>query len=154
MNYHFKLHKENPGYWAECCELEGCNTEGDSLEEVQKACEEALDVYLYEPEHSTEAEGRGSPPDNSERNIPLPDETLEGKKGIIKIAVDPQRAFAILLRNYRLNAHMTQKQISEMLGMKNLYSYQRLEKRSNPTLSIINKIHTKFPEIKLENLLS
>jgi predicted RNase H-like HicB family nuclease/DNA-binding XRE family transcriptional regulator len=139
MNYHFKLHKEILGYWAECCELDGCNTEGDSLEEVQKACEEALDVYLYEP-------------DNSERIIPLPDEALDGKRGIIKIMADPQRAFAILLKNHRLNAHMTQKQVSEMLGMKNIYSYQRLEKKSNPSLSMINKIHTKFPEIKLEYL--
>jgi hypothetical protein len=75
--------------------LEGCNTERDSLKEVRKACEETLDVYFYEP-------------DTTERIIPLPDETLDGKKGIIKIATDPQRAFAILLKNYRLNAHMSQ----------------------------------------------
>jgi transcriptional regulator with XRE-family HTH domain len=47
---------------------------------------------------------------------------------------------------------MTQKQVAEMLRMKNIYSYQRLEKRSNPTLTIINKIHTIFPEIKLNYL--
>ena len=33
--------------------------------------------------------------------------------------------------------------------MKNIYSYQRLEKRSNPTLSLIKKIHHIFPEINL-----
>jgi transcriptional regulator with XRE-family HTH domain len=48
---------------------------------------------------------------------------------------------------------MTQKQAAEMMGMKNVYSYQRLEKKSNPTLSIMKKIHLVFPEIKLENLL-
>jgi transcriptional regulator with XRE-family HTH domain len=42
---------------------------------------------------------------------------------------------------------MTQKQVAEMLGMKNIYSYQRLEKRSNPTLTIINKIHTIFQKL-------
>ncbi|AEF86620.1 conserved hypothetical protein [Treponema primitia ZAS-2] len=67
MNYHFKLHKETIGYWAERCELKGCNTEGDSMEEIKKACKEALDVYLYEP-------------DNSERIIPLPNDTLDGGK--------------------------------------------------------------------------
>ncbi|MDR1909205.1 MAG: type II toxin-antitoxin system HicB family antitoxin [Spirochaetaceae bacterium] len=139
MHYHFKLHKEKNGYWAECCELEGCLTEGDTLEEVNHNCKEALDVYLYEP-------------DESERPFPLPDESLKDKKNIIRVMVEPQRALAILLRNHRLNAKMTQKQVAELLGMKNLYSYQRLEKKSNATLHLINKIHTIFPEIKLEYL--
>jgi transcriptional regulator with XRE-family HTH domain len=47
---------------------------------------------------------------------------------------------------------MTQKQAAGMLGMKNVYSYQRLEKKSNPTLNIIKKIHNVFPEIKLNYL--
>ena len=33
MEYHFKIHKEKNGYWAECIELSGCNTQGDTLEE-------------------------------------------------------------------------------------------------------------------------
>ncbi|GMO49674.1 MAG: hypothetical protein Pg6C_12540 [Treponemataceae bacterium] len=73
MNYHFRLHKEDIGYWAECCELEGCVTQGDTLEEIYAACEEALDVYLYEP-------------DNSERIVPLPDKTLDGRENIIQVA--------------------------------------------------------------------
>ena len=139
MNYHFKLHKENNGYWAECCELEGCVTEGDSLEEVKAACEEALDVYLYTP-------------DSSDRVFPLPDEILDNEKDLLKIRVEPQRAFAVLLRNYRLNSNITQKQAAKMLGMKNTYSYQRLEKKSNPTLNIMNKIYTVFPDVKLTYL--
>jgi predicted RNase H-like HicB family nuclease/DNA-binding XRE family transcriptional regulator len=139
MNYHFKLHKEKDGYWAECCELEGCVTQGDTIKEINNNCKEALDVYLYEP-------------GESERTFPLPDESLDEKKNIIKITVEPKRALAILLRNYRLNANMTQKQVAEMLGMKNIYSYQRLEKESNATLNIINRIHNVFPEIRLEYL--
>jgi len=42
MYYHFKIHKEPDGYWAECIELEGCVTQGDSLDELQKNMEEAL----------------------------------------------------------------------------------------------------------------
>jgi predicted RNase H-like HicB family nuclease len=60
---------------------------------------------------------------------------------------------AVLLRNYRINSNMTQKQVAEMRGMKNIYSYQRLEKKSNPTLAIINKTHTIFPDINLNYLL-
>jgi len=136
MYYHFKSHKEGNGYWAECCELDGCVTQGDTLEELYGFCEEALNLYLEEP-------------GDSKIIFPLPDETLDSNKRLIKIAADPEIALAVLLRNYRLNAKMTQKQVAELLGMKNIYSYQRLERKSNPTLSIINKIHTVFPEIKL-----
>ncbi|UYT07174.1 XRE family transcriptional regulator [Treponema denticola] len=45
-----------------------------------------------------------------------------------------------------------QKQVSEKLGMKNVYSYQRLEKKSNPSLQMIKKITSIFPAIKLEML--
>jgi predicted RNase H-like HicB family nuclease len=141
MYYHFIIHKENNGFWAECCELEGCLTQGDTLEELYKMCAEALNLYLDEPS-------------DSKIIFPLPDEVLDNNKKLAKIIVKPEIAFALLLRNYRLNSNMTQKQVAEMLGMKNIYSYQRLEKKSNPTLSIINKIHTIFPEIKLNYLFN
>jgi predicted RNase H-like HicB family nuclease/DNA-binding XRE family transcriptional regulator len=138
MYYHFEAHKEGSGYWAECCELEGCVTQGESREELYTFCEEALNLYLEEP-------------NDSKITFPLPDEKLD-RKNLIKIPVEPEIALAVLLRNHRLNAKMTQKQVAEMLGMKITYSYQRLEKKSNPTLSIINKIHTVFPEIELNYL--
>jgi predicted RNase H-like HicB family nuclease/DNA-binding XRE family transcriptional regulator len=139
MYYHFKVHTEGSGYWAECCELDGCVTQGDSLEDLYKFCEEALNLYLEEP-------------NDSKIIFPLPNEILDNNKRLVKIPVEPEIALAVLLRNYRLNAKMTQKQVAEMLGMKNIYSYQRLERKSNPTLSIINRIHTIFPEIKLNYL--
>jgi predicted RNase H-like HicB family nuclease/DNA-binding XRE family transcriptional regulator len=139
MYYHFKIHREGNGYWAECCELDGCVTQGDTLDELYRSCEEALNLYLEEP-------------GDSKIIFPLPDEAFDDNKKLIKITVNPEIALAVLLRNYRLNAKMTQKQVAEMLGMKNIYSYQRLERKSNPTLSIINKIHTIFPEIELNYL--
>ncbi len=139
MTYHFTSHKEPNGYWAECCELEGCVTQADTLEELYASCEESLNLYLEEPKDTKVV-------------FPLPDETLNSKKNLIKAAVEPEIALAVLLRYYRSNADMTQKQAAEILGMKNVYSYQRLEKRSNPTLAIIKKIHALFPEIKLECL--
>jgi predicted RNase H-like HicB family nuclease len=36
MNYNLKIHSEDNRYWAECIELKGCNTQGDSLEELIK----------------------------------------------------------------------------------------------------------------------
>jgi predicted RNase H-like HicB family nuclease len=139
MYYHFKTHREGNGYWAECLELDGCVSQGDTLKELRGFCEEALNLYLEEP-------------GDSKIIFPLPDETLDKNKKLIKIPVEPEIALAVLLRNYRLNVKMTQKQAAEMLGMKNTYSYQRLERKSNPTLSIISRIHTIFPEIELNYL--
>jgi predicted RNase H-like HicB family nuclease/DNA-binding XRE family transcriptional regulator len=140
MKYHFKVHKEKAGFWAECLELNGCITQADTQEELYKNGEEALNLFLEEPI-------------DSKIIFPLPDTSLDIEKNIIEIQVEPEIALAVLLRNHRLNSNMTQKQVAEMLGMKNIYSYQRLEKKSNPTLTIINKIHTIFPEIELNYLL-
>ncbi len=139
MNYHFHVHKENNGFWAECCELSGCVAEADTLEELKEECKESLNLYLEEPSDSKVV-------------FPLPENELDSNKKILSIAVEPEIALAVLLRYYRSNSRMTQKQVSEKLGMKNVYSYQRLEKKSNPTLNIMKKIHIVFPEIKFEYL--
>jgi predicted RNase H-like HicB family nuclease len=139
MKYHFKIHVEKNGFWAECSELDGCITQADNREELYTNCEEALNLFLEEPK-------------DSKIIFSLPNDLLDDEKDILKIQVEPEIALAVLLRNYRINSNMTQKQAAEMLGMKNIYSYQRLEKKSNPTLNIINKIHTIFPEIELNYL--
>lgn len=137
MNYHFKINEDSEGFWAECCELKGCLTQAKTLEILKESCSEALNLYLEEP-------------NDSKMVFPLPDGSLDSNKKLIKVSVEPELALAVLLRFYRSNSKLTQKQVSELLGMKNLYSYQRLEKKSNPTLNIIKKIHSVFPEIKLE----
>jgi predicted RNase H-like HicB family nuclease len=105
MKYHFKVHKERAGFWAECLELNGCITQADTQEELYENCEEALNLFLEEPI-------------DSKIIFPLPDTSLDIKKNIIEIQVEPEIALAVLLRNYRLNSNMTQKQVAEMLGMK------------------------------------
>jgi predicted RNase H-like HicB family nuclease len=139
VNYHFKIHKEKNGYWAECCELDGSLTQGNTLEELQQSCKEALNLYLEEPA-------------DSKILFPLPNKALDKDSRLKKVEVDPDLALAVLLRNHRLAAKITQKQAAQKLGMKSLYSYQRLEKRSNPTLNIIKKIHSLFPQIELKYL--
>ena len=54
MKYHFKVHKEKKGFWAQCIELAGCVTEADSMEELQKNMQEALNLYVEEPKDSKE----------------------------------------------------------------------------------------------------
>ena len=52
MVYHFKVHKESNGYWAECIELKACVTQADTYNKLLKNMEAALNLYLDEPEFS------------------------------------------------------------------------------------------------------
>ncbi len=140
MMYHFKVHEEEDGLWAECAELPGCRTQAETRDELTTACGESLNLYLEEPQ-------------DSKIVFPLPNEVLDADPSFLGIEVKPELALAVLLRFHRRNSRLTQKQVAVMLGMKNLYSYQRLEKRSNPTLTLIKKIHRIFPEIRLEELV-
>ena len=47
---------------------------------------------------------------------------------------------------------LSQKEVADMIGLKNLYSYQRLEspKSANPALLTISKIKQIFPDLKLD----
>jgi predicted RNase H-like HicB family nuclease len=40
------IEKDEFGYYAYCPELEGCHTQGDSLDEVLKNIKEAVELYL------------------------------------------------------------------------------------------------------------
>jgi len=40
------IEKDENGYYAYCPELEGCQTQGDSLEEVLSNIKEAAELYL------------------------------------------------------------------------------------------------------------
>ena len=138
MLYHFRIYKEKTGYWAECIELEGCHTRADTPDELMENMREALNLYLDEP---------------SKSNIvhPLPGDTRP-EKNIAAIPVDPRTAFAVLLRHYRKKHNISQAGMAEKLNMKNVYSYQRLEKRTDPKLSTITKIKEVFPDFPVESL--
>ena len=142
MNYHFKLKKEINGYWAECIELQGCVTQADSLDELYYNASEALNLFLEEPE-------------NSSYDFKLPLKSVK-TKNVFEVAVDPRIAFALNMKLIRQKKGLTQKETAEKLGMKNIYSYQRLEsvKRANPNLSTITKIKSLFPDLKIDEILS
>ncbi|GAB4411964.1 MAG: type II toxin-antitoxin system HicB family antitoxin [Thermodesulfovibrionales bacterium] len=40
------IEKDEYGYYAYCPELEGCQSQGDSLEEVMTNIKEAIELYL------------------------------------------------------------------------------------------------------------
>lgn len=84
MVYHFRVYEEDHGYWAECIELPGCKTEGDSIGDLTQNAEEALNLYLEEPEDSS-------------LSFPLPIET--SGPDIIAVPADPQIAFSLCFRN-------------------------------------------------------
>jgi predicted RNase H-like HicB family nuclease len=40
------IEKDDYGYYAYCPELEGCQTQGDSIDEVMANIKEAIELYL------------------------------------------------------------------------------------------------------------
>jgi antitoxin HicB len=142
MGYHFKIHKEESKYWAECIELEGCNTQGKTKEELFRNMKEALDLYLDEPEDST-------------LEVPKPKKNIKGKD-IVEVAADPHIAWASALRSARIRRGLTQKDVAHSLSFKSIYAYQKLEssKTANPEYATIVKIKKIFPELDIEDLLS
>jgi predicted RNase H-like HicB family nuclease len=141
MKYHFKIHKEAKGFWAQCIELEGCVAQADSLEELKTNMQEALNLYLEEADYAQDLAA-------------MPNNAITPKKNIIQIAVDPQIAFAFLVRYYRIKHKMTQREAAQKLGFPNIYSYQRLEmKKCNPRLETIASLKKLFPEISVDYIL-
>ncbi len=141
MKYHFSYNFDDDGIWGTCCEIPNLYAQGDNLEGFKKNCEEALNLMLEEPV-------------DSKVEFSLPEKKYDKKPNTVQIPVYPEVAFGMLLRMYRLNHDMTQKQAAEKLGMKNVYSYQRLEKKSNPTLSMLKKVTEVFPDLQLDMLLN
>lgn len=138
MIYHFKVHKEKGGFWAQCIELEGCVTEADTMKELQENMQEALNLYVEEPA-------------NSKDLAALPDKSIKLSKNIVGVALDPHIAFAFLMRYFRIQHGLTQQEAASKMGFDTLYSYQRLEgKKCNPSLKMITRIKKVFPEFSID----
>jgi antitoxin HicB len=141
MNYHFKIHKEGKGFWAQCVELKGCITQAENLKQLKINMQEALDLYIEET-------------DDSKDLATLPDSSIRLNKNIVLVAVDPHIAFAFLVRYYRIKHKMTQQEAAKQLGFSNIYSYQRLEMRKcNPRLETIASLIKLFPEFSVDYVL-
>ena len=142
MKYHFKIHKEGKGFWAQCIELTGCITEADSMDGLQQNMQKALNLYIEEPEDSKDLAN-------------FPDESLQVTRSLVEVPLDPQIAFAFMVRYYRIKHGLTQQQAAKKMGFDTIYSYQRLEgKRCNPSLKIISKIKRAFPDFSIDYAVS
>jgi|APFre7841882654_1041346.scaffolds.fasta_scaffold91348_2 predicted RNase H-like HicB family nuclease len=137
MKYHFRVEKEKKGFSAQCIEFEGCVTQGDSMKELVANMEEALNLYVFEPEDSKEL-------------VSLPDKKIKASAHIIEVPLDPEIAFSFMLRYHRIKNNLTQHQAAEKMGFKSLYSYQRLEKKCNVTIDIIARVKKLFPDFSID----
>jgi len=138
MKYHFKVHKEGEFFWAKCIELDGCYTQAGSMDELHKMMQEALNLYISEPEGSMDVAG-------------LPDDSIKASKTVVKVPVDADVAFSFLVRYHRIKHNMTQSEVARKMGFENVNGYQRLErKKCNPNLKTLSKIKEIFPEFSLD----
>ena len=144
MKYHFRIHKEKSGYWAESIE-EGlnANTQADTIGELYKNMKEALELCLEEPDQ------------RSTYIPPLPDSSLKGRN-IVEVSPDPHFALAALVRRHRLLSHLSQRQAAQKLGIKHLSQYQRLEKgkTANPELGTLVRLKKLFPDFSVDAALA
>ena len=142
MQYHFKVHQEKAGYWAQCVELEGCVTQASTKKQLQINMQEALSLYISERS-------------NSKDLAVMPNKKIKPAENIVAVSVDPEVAFSFLVRYWRLTHGWTQKQAAEKMGFEKLYSYQRLEaKKCNPSLKIINMLKKIYPEFSIDVALA
>jgi antitoxin HicB len=139
MVYHFRVHKEENGYWAEGLELKGCNTQGDSREKLAAHAAEALNLYLAEPDDS---------------NVIFPTAKRKPKgRDLIAVAVEPQVAMTI--RQARLKKGLTQRKAAALLGINHVYAYQKLEsaKTCNPGLLTLARLKKIFPSLGIDEIV-
>lgn len=139
MRYHFKIHKEKKGYWAESLEKGlGVTTQGKTLEELSQNLQEALDLALDEP-------------GDSKWMPPLPDASFKGRY-VLGVAVNPKIAMATLVRMTRLQSGLTQREVAQKMGIKTLSTYQKLEssRTANPEWTTLVRLKQVLPDFPLE----
>jgi predicted RNase H-like HicB family nuclease len=143
MKYDFKIKKEKTGYWANCLELKGCSTQAETLDELYVNMEEALNLYLDEPE-------------DSKIDFPLPKLRKRKNKDIVGVEVQSKVAFALLLRHARHEKNLTQSKMAKLLNYSSVFSYQKLEtsKSANPTLVKVQKLQKVLPNLRLDLLFA
>ncbi len=142
MKYHFKIHKEGNGFWAQCIELQGCITEADTIAALQENMQDALNLYIEEPS-------------NSKDLAAMPDQSIKLSKTVVEVSIDPQIAFAFLVRYWRIKHGLTQQEASKRMGFDKIYSYQRLEtKKCNPSLKTMSMVKKLYPEFSIDLAVS
>ena len=106
MRYYARIKKQKSGeYLVEFPDLDGCLTEGDTLQEARRNAHEALHVWL---------EGRCELDDRYP--IPTPGKYL-GEKCFYPVTVEPTLVPQVILKIMRMEMGLTRDKLAEILGM-------------------------------------
>ena len=126
MKYFAYINKKRGRYLVEFPELEGCLSEGKTLKDAKQQGAEALNGWLIS---------------NCDRNLNIPNPKMRKGRNYYPIEVEPQIAFAILLRKHRKLKYLLQSQIAKKLGITQ-QAYAKLENpvKTNPSLSTLKKL--------------
>ena len=127
MIYYAKITKESArSYLVEFPELDGCLTEGSSLDQALTNAKECLEGWLAS---------------NCDRNLSIPAAKRRTSKNYYQIEVDLTITFAILLRKVRKEKGLSQLDVAKELGVTQ-QAYAKLEApfKTNPSLSTIQKL--------------
>jgi antitoxin HicB len=126
MIYYAKIIEQSDAWFVEFPELEGCFTEGETLNEALDNAKEALDGWLAS---------------NCDRELSIPEAKNRRGRNYHPIEVDVRVAFPIMLRKARKKRRLSQQQVAERLGVSQ-QAYAKLETplKSNPALATIQKL--------------
>ena len=142
MNYHFKISKKEKRLCADCIELENIYLEAENKEDLIDFASGILTMSIEDTNNSNEI-------------MPLPDDSIEEAENILQVKVDPEVAFGYYLRMIRLKNNLTVNKAAQMMKFKDIRTYSILEssKKSNPQLTVLDKIKSVFPEFNLNMLV-
>ena len=118
--------KEDKSFLVEFPDLEGCLTEGETLDDALKNAKEALSGYLASI---------------FERGFTIPEPSRLKGKNIHLIEPEPEVATPIMLRRIRVGLKINQIEAAKRLGI-SYQAYQRLENpnKCNPTIKTLEKV--------------
>lgn len=127
-NYTAKIVKEeNDNYLVEFPDLDGCLTEGETLQEALVNAKEALDGWLAA---------------SCDRDLKIPEPKFNKTgKNYYLISVDLKIEFAIKLRRIRKKRGLSQSAVARLLGISQ-QAYAKFESpdSTNPSLETIQKL--------------
>ena len=122
---HIKKQKTEE-YLVSFPELEGCFTEGETLETAKKNASEALN---------------GWPASNCDRKLNIPDPKPRKGRNYYPINVELQVGLPIILRKKRKMKHFSQGQVAKKLGItQQAYAKLEIPAKTNPSLSTLEKL--------------
>lgn len=118
--------KEDKSFLVEFPDLEGCLTEGETLDDALKNAKEALSGYLASI---------------FERGFTIPEHSQLKGKNIHLIEPEPEVSTPIMLRKIREGLKINQIEAAKRLGI-SYQAYQRLENpnKCNPTIKTLEKV--------------